>query len=223
MPTLQGFESPNYLLQYLCSLFGRERVEKAFMDYFIGTCGQWQGDTIFWQIDKDAKIRTGKVMLYDPATGHRVKEPFSHISWAHKLLELEDYNLRQCFFGEHLLCIGKPKVVAMVESEKTAVIASIFMPEYTWLAAGSLNGLNEEKCRVLRGTKRVILFPDVRGYDAWKAKSKTLGLGLVQVSDMLEKNASPEEREAGIDIADYLIEQYINRPNQNPVRDGIFL
>jgi len=207
-PTLTGLEMPNNFLDWLCTLFKRERVEKAFMDYFIGTSKHWPGATIFWQIDRLANIRTGKVMLYDSKTGHRVKEPTNHISWAHKLLNIPDYNLRQCFFGEHLLWAPTNKVVAIVESEKTAVIASIFMPEFIWLAAGSLSNLNVEKCKVLRECKRVVLYPDVRGYELWKQKSRELRLSMVHVSDILEKRASPEQKKAGIDLADYLIDFY---------------
>jgi len=204
-PSLTGLDSSNNFLQYLCTLFSRKRVEKAFIDYFIGTSKHWPGATVFWQIDKNANVRTGKVMLYNPITGHRVKDPFNHISWAHKLLDIKNFNLRQCLFGEHLLTNTTQKVAAIVESEKTAVIASIVLPEYVWLASGSLQNLNAEKCKVLRDCKRVILFPDVRGYDLWKAKSRELGLRKVHVSDMLEKRASPEERAAGIDLADYIL------------------
>lgn len=59
---------------------------------------------------------------------------------------------------EHLLHIGsawlpKTKEVAIVESEKTAVIASIYLPQFTWLAFGNLTNLSFEKCKVIRGRK----------------------------------------------------------------------
>jgi hypothetical protein len=66
-------------------------------------------------------------------------------------------------FGEHLL-IDKTKPVAIVESEKTAVIASVYLPQFIWVAVGSLTNLNAEKCNVLKG-RTVTLFPDLNGFD----------------------------------------------------------
>jgi hypothetical protein len=66
-------------------LFGVEVADQLVSKYFIGTSKHWPGATVFWQIDISGKVRTGKIMLYSPATGKRVKEPFNHISWAHKV------------------------------------------------------------------------------------------------------------------------------------------
>ena len=212
-PTLPGFESDNCFLQYLANLFGRERAEKAFMDYFIGTSKHWPGATIFWQIDKDANIRTGKIMLYDINSGRRVKQPFNHITWVHKVLDLQDFRLKQCFFGEHILYTYPKRTVAIVESEKTAVIASICYPKYTWLAAGSLTNLNADKCKVLRTCSNIILYPDIKGYEKWKQKAMELLPLKVSVSDLLEKSADEGQRANGYDLADYLVSNY-NRPSE---------
>ena len=45
----------------------------------------------------------------------------------------KDFNMVQCLFGEHLLRLHPDKKVAVVESEKTAVICSALMPEYVWV------------------------------------------------------------------------------------------
>ncbi len=39
-------------------------------------------------------------------------------------------------FGEHLLPMNRGKPVAIVESEKTALVAAYYLPEYVWLASG---------------------------------------------------------------------------------------
>lgn len=44
-------------------------------------------------------------MCYNAETGHRVKEPQAFVSWAHSELKLQDFHLKQCLFGEHLLKI----------------------------------------------------------------------------------------------------------------------
>jgi len=145
-------------------------------------------------------------MLYNPVTGRRIKKPFNHISWVHTSIKITSFKLRQCFFGEHLLTSCR-KPIAIVESEKTAVIASVYLPQFIWLAVGSLNNLNEEKCKILKG-RFVSLFPDINGYERWSNKAKELAhLAKFTVSDLLEKRATENERANGFDIADYL-QQY---------------
>lgn len=205
----------NNFLDYLKRLFGNEITArlagaKATVDtqmyrpYFIGTSNHWAGATIFWQIDVKGKVRTGKIMLYHPLTGKRVKHPFNHINWVHKVPDRPDFNLKQCMFGEHLLA-DKTRPVAIVESEKTAIIASIYLPEFIWLACGSLTNLNADKCSVLQG-RQVMLFPDLNGYEKWSAKAKELShIANFTVSDLLERKATENERKDGLDLADYLI------------------
>lgn len=198
-----AFEA-NHFVQFLITLFGVEVASEVVSRYFIATSKHWHGATVFWQIDTKGKVRTGKIMLYNPITGKRVKEPFNHISWVHKALKQPVFDLQQCLFGEHLL-IDKTKPVAIVESEKTAVIASVYLPQFIWLAAGSKDGLNADKCKVLKG-RAVILFPDLNGFDKWSSKAKELShLATFTVSDLLERKATEAERKQGFDLADYLI------------------
>ena len=99
------------------------------------------------------------------------------------------------------------KNVAIVESEKTAVICSHFWPEYVWLATGGKSQLNS-RLQVLKGRK-VVAFPDVDGYQEWKEKLSQIKELDIMVSDILEKSASAEDRENHVDIADLLISQYL--------------
>jgi hypothetical protein len=194
----------NHFVQFLINQFGVEVASKLVSRYFIATSKHWNGATVFWQIDTQGKVRTGKIMLYSPATGKRVKEPFNHINWAHKALKQPEFELRQCLFGEHLL-IDKTKPVAIVESEKTAVIASVYLPQFIWVAVGSLSNLNAEKCSILKG-RTVTLFPDLNGFEKWSSKAKELShLTAFTVSDLLERKASEAEKKQGLDLVDYLI------------------
>ena len=201
--SLKAYEA-NCFVQYLNELFGVEVASELIKKYFIGTSKHWQGATVFWQIDKHGKVRTGKIMLYDSTTGKRIKEPFNHINWVHSLLKMPEFELRQCLFGEHLLN-DKAKPVAIVESEKTAVIASVYFPQFIWLAVGSVSNLKAEFCSVLAG-RTIKLFPDLNCFDKWSAIAKKIfNPELVEVSDLLERNASEAERKQGFDLADYLI------------------
>ena len=109
---------------------------------------------------------------YSPTTGKRVKEPCNRITWAHTALKLPDFTVNQCLFGEHLLKDGC-KPVAIVESEKTALIASAYLPQFVWLSVGGLSNLNKENCKPLAGRK-VILYPDLNGFEKWSIRAQEL-------------------------------------------------
>ncbi|WP_370416973.1 DUF6371 domain-containing protein [Tenacibaculum dicentrarchi] len=196
-------KAPNFFLDYLNTLWFEEDVIKLAKKYNIGTSNKWNGATVFWQQDVNGKIRSGKVMLYNPETGKRVKKPYNHIGWEHS--KIDNFNLEQCYFGEHLLNEDKNKPVAICESEKTAIISSIFLPDFIWLACGSLNNLNEAKTKVLKG-RNVVLFPDLKCYDLWNNKIPQLTKEATFITSTLLKNkATEEEKEQGFDIADYLV------------------
>ena len=198
----------NNFVKYLISLFGIENTKKLIAQYYISTSNLWEGATVFWQIDINKNIRTGKIMQYNSITGKREKNK-NH--WVHSILKLYDFNLKQCFFGEHLL-IEMNKVVAIVESDKTAVIMSHILPQYIWISCSGKDGLNENKFKVLKG-RTVILFPDlskpevkVSCIEFWSKKADEFkNIANIKVSDYLEKIASIEEKNKGLDIADYYI------------------
>lgn len=197
----------NPLYRYLCGVFGTEETMRLFNLYRIGTSAKWGGSTVFWQTDETGKVRTGKIMLYNPETGRRVKEPQSRVSWAHTELRQLDFHLRQCLFGQHLLPLYPDRTVFIVESEKTAVIASHYMPDVLWLATGGKNGcFNIHAVEVLRG-RDVILLPDLGATDAWRKKLPMLRpvCRSVAVSTILEDMATDEQRSQGLDIADFLL------------------
>ena len=205
--TLHGYHLNNLYL-FLRSKFGADYAERLMKDYRVGTSKHWPGSCVFWQTAINGNVRTGKVMLYDAENGKRIKQPFNHVTWVHSLLKLPNYNLRQCFFGEHLLPMNRGKPVAIVESEKTAIVASYYLPEYVWLATGGKHGcFNADALRVLRG-RQVTLFPDLGATQQWKEKlplMKTLGIK-ANIFNFLEESASEVERTAGYDIADYLLQ-----------------
>lgn len=203
----------NNFVRYLVGKLGLDTTDELVARYRIGTSKHWPGATVFWQIDAQGNVRTGKIMLYDEATGKRVKKPYNHISWAHSVITKAQanapyFNLSQCLFGEHLLPTDPDKPVAIVESEKTAVIASAKMPAFVWLASGSLDGLNAAKCSVLKG-REVILFPDANCYGRWELKAQELRQEmpgtLFTVSKILEDMVTTTNSRQGFDLADVLL------------------
>ena len=204
--SLRCYEANNLFL-FLSSQFGETATLSLMEKYHVGTSKHWNGATVFWQVDNQSKIRTGKVMLYNPETGKRVKEPYNHVSWVHSLIPHKEYNLSQCFFGEHLINEDRTKPIALVESEKTALIASYYLPQFLWIASGGKNGcFNAKSLSVLRN-REVVLFPDLGATASWKEKlslMKALGIR-ASLFDFLEQQACEEDKAKGLDIADYLL------------------
>jgi hypothetical protein len=209
----------NHFISFLNLLFDKEKVAFLIDEFKIGTSKHWPGATVFWQLDNNGKIRTGKIMLYDPQTGKRVKRDVAFIQWVHKILKVKDYNLEQCLFGLHQLPNAETKPVAIVESEKTAVLMTGFYPGYCWMATGGLSNLSYSKMKALSGRK-IILYPDLGGWEKWQEKAGILiqeGLD-VQVSTILEKHCSAIDKERGFDIADYFIKEKMFPAKVKPVQ-----
>lgn len=199
----------NHFVKWLSTLFNIEITKALIKRFQIGTSGKWPGGTIFWQIDSAGHIRTGKIMLYNPETGKRFHSRFD---WAHAILKktglVPEFNLNQCLFGLHQIRMEpKSKPIAIVESEKTAIIASVFLPGFIWLASGGSKGLNDDKFQAIAGRK-VILWPDLGLYENWSQKASELENrwgGKVTVADILEKKAAKSDQKNGLDLADYLV------------------
>jgi hypothetical protein len=209
--SLKNYKENNFT-KYLVKLFGIDRTKEVIKKYCIGSSDYWQGSTIFWQLDKDSHVRTGKVMLYYSETGKRVKQPHNHITWVHKQYKTDNNELRQCLFGEQLLS-DKSKPIMVVESEKTAIISSVYYPQYLWMATGGSEGMTYEKMKVLKG-KKVTLIPDLKAFDKWDNKlcsSADFRFSNFKIFDKIEKNATDEERDQGLDIADYLVRVNIDK------------
>lgn len=149
-------------------------------------------------------------MMYDPETGHRIKDPNvpGRITWVHSMMKQAgmlpaDWELTQCLFGEHLLPRYPKKPVALVESEKTSIICAGLMPKYLWLATGGKSCIND-RLLVLQGRK-IIAFPDIDGYEDWSRKLAAYPQLGITISPILNQNATAEDMAAHIDIADWLI------------------
>ena len=141
-------EPRNGLLQYISKEYGIQNTDEIINLYLVGTYKDYM---IFWQIDKKYRVRKAKYNKFD-IDGRRSNEfivPYKN-----------DQGYTACFFGEHLLKYAPEKTAMLVESEKTAIIASILLPSYNWLAYGGINGLTDNKIKVLKGHK-ILVIPDM--------------------------------------------------------------
>lgn len=197
----------NDFTNFLYSLFPKESVNRMIMRYRLGTVENWgKNCVVFWQIDKDFDVRTGKIMGYDPVTGKRVKEPFPQFNWVHtpnKHNNYTDFHLKQCFFGEHLLSCYEFNEVHVVESEKTAVLCSIANPKTFWVATGGLQNISEDRLKPFKD-KKLIFYPDKGiSHSMWEQKLKPLTMCYnIEISNVVEKMTFLQE---GDDIGDYVI------------------
>lgn len=191
------------LTKFLKSKFTPEEIQTAKDNYFItGTNHFWKCATIFWQIDENNKVHAGKVMLYNSRNGKRKKEPYNHINWVHKALKnaKQDFNLCQCLFGLHRINEDNQKTVAIVESEKTAIVMSLFIPDFIWLATGSKQNLKLELLEPIK-KRNIVLFPDKGEFENWSRKANELNKQgfAISVSNLIEQT----DNKNGFDLADY--------------------
>ncbi|MHB9055771.1 MAG: DUF6371 domain-containing protein [Paludibacteraceae bacterium] len=207
-------------VRFLCEIMTEQQISFIGDNYALGATKN--KEVIFWQIDYTGKVRTGKIMQYNPETGRRIKHESGAIDWIHNKLKkegtlAEDFNLQQCFFGEHLLKIYPDATVCIVESEKSALISAAIFTEEIWLATGGLCNLTIDKCQALRG-RTVILYPDLNAYEKWNEKATQIRNSIdidISVSTLLEEIATPEAKEQGLDVADFMISHLINNNSNN--------
>lgn len=191
--------------------FDSKKAMEATLRYKVGGHTLWPGATVFWQIDQQSRVHTGKIMLYDHHTGHRIKDGYSRITWVHSSPEFKNFHLQQCLFGLHLLT-DETKTICIVEAEKTAVVASMFFPDALFLATGGISNLRPETCAPLKD-RNVILFPDLGAEDNWRDKAATIpGLNRCVISNWLHNNSTPEMRAKGLDLADILENWHPEQP-----------
>lgn len=186
------------LITWLQSLY----PEHKDFEYYLSESKHWPGAVVFWYVDINQNVRSGKIMHYSPDTGKRTKDPKPLITWVHKVLKLSDFNMSICLFGEHLLRIHPESPVCIVESEKTAIIASIEYPEFIWLASGSLTNLSYKRCEVLKG-RDITLYPDVGAEERWQEK-------LDQLSELIPgtwKMKRMDSEIKGYDLCDQILDK----------------
>ena len=203
---------------FLRSKFKEEDVNRVKAEYFLG-CNK-DGHVVYWQIDNIGRIRTGKIMAYNPITGKRLKQDnlkiknynlkIQPLTWVHSELKRigllpKDWELSQCLFGLHLSTkYPNSNLINIVESEKTAVIMACVFPEFIWMASGGVNNLNAERLYPLKG-KNIVLYPDIGCYKLWFEKvNKEIKDQIynLSISNFLEKNKDKYRLEDGDDLAD---------------------
>lgn len=188
----------NNLFRFMAKEFGNAEANRVFDAYRVGTSRHWKNNnglsTTFPQINEKGKVCQLKVMAYNPNTGKRMKKQDYTELWSDRfskyipdtrsmdkiwfagktILKNYEANLQQTFFGCHL--IEASSRIGIVESEKSALICSILMPEITWIATGGCNGCKWTESTVFQPLidKRVVLYPDSGMFAKWEEKAAIL-------------------------------------------------
>jgi hypothetical protein len=199
------------LIKFLRTLYGTEVVREVLQKYDVGSLEYRNYDTAFWYKDKNQTLINAKYFAYNATLGKREKS--IDCNWYHSHTKQNTPNLG--FFGEHL----ESENIWVVESEKTALIMSIFLlnqniPNTTVWACGGKGSLLKafRNCgRDLEG-KKIVLLPDLGAFSEWSAKVpeiEQLTEANVLISDYLELHSTPYQQEQKFDIADVLISYQI--------------
>lgn len=205
--------STNSLCDCLRQLYAPWEVERVTNEYLLGRyeLNETDGYTLFPNVDTQLRVHNIKAQLYnsDISSGQFCHYVRNHVLWLGKLLVDEGVMTADrefdsdCLFGEHLLANDFTSIVALVESPKNAVVGSLEMPQYIWLATGSKSQLKRSVLKVLQG-RQVMVFPDRDGIQEWKESLKGMAdIADFCVSDICERIAPPDELK--FDIADFFI------------------
>ena len=208
----------------------RSRIDHVLNHYAVGN--SQQGMAIFWLMDEQGQLRTGKMMRYTP-DGHRDRSGYN-FDWIHSALSRkwvngeavyeapwphpdlfnpDEQEMRSCYFGLHLLDKYKRKdveqTVNIVESEKTAILMAIAYGnnvKQVWMACGGIENINRDKLKAIIDQKRrIILYPDRDGIEKWRIKCEQLHYDRVTLNtEPVTKWWKPEDGEKA-DIADVVI------------------
>jgi hypothetical protein len=226
-----GHYERNQFARLLDQQFGPSVATDLLQRFHIGTSAHWPGACVFWYIDERNRKRGGQIKLFAPDwhtekyTDHEGNKR-SKTSWVHSALKrrlekagtpipdwLVDYNENAerspCLFGLPQLQTAQTDTpVAIVEAPKTAVVCTQYLPGFIWLAIGAKSYLNAERLAPVRGRK-LTLYPDLNAFTDWSRRAEQLRTKgfQVAVSDYLETHANEEQKQAGLDLADYLLQQ----------------
>lgn len=190
--------------------------------------------TLYWHISNAGECCGGQVAIYDPTTptcskvrlsdNSKASRPSAHIAlekayakrgpfrpeWLKRYLDPPKGFTCAPFaylFGSHLINRDEHRPVAIVEDPATAIIASLYLPRFVWLACGGKGNLKGhggyERLKFLHG-RRIVLFPDSEALKDWEEAAehhRTRGLN-IRVANWVEQFGVDPESKA--DLKDFL-------------------
>lgn len=193
----------NSLFLAYSSIVGVGTLKNMMNAYHCGTGGH--GECIYYQYD-GTHVRTAKAILYGK-DGHRLKTEDGGLPvwWLHKSPALRQYTagheLKQCFFGQHLLSRYPNAKVYVVEAEKTAVMMAATDKcgkGRLWIACGGSQMLKGAIDLMPLMGRDVYLVPDDGQFWNWKRTADAYGWQCVDIEPLKRYHNLPD----GCDIWD---------------------
>jgi hypothetical protein len=209
----------NGLTAKIASLVSEDVMLEVLGEYHININGNYLN---YPQIDYNGNLRTSKAILYKGE--HRTNS----ITWLHSELKKQgklpdNFRLKQCLTGEHLLSKDKDKPVAIVEGQSTMIFMAALaaasikyhikqfscFSDFIWLSTGGADGINwcdEHILKALKG-RNVYMFPDAGFYDKWFQHAEEMRrCGIcVDVSRLLEEKFKVGQLAYNNDLRDFLM------------------
>jgi len=190
----------------------KHQAHIVLKDYAVASVkfnGEYQ--PLFWLISDKNTVHSGKIMSYKMIRNEpkRLKSDntWESFDWIHT--KFKDFNYSPMAFGSHLLPLYPTKKVAIVESEKTALIMACHSPQYIWLATSSMNCLQKEYLPDL-SKRDVILYPDKgdKAFGYWTKKLREFKEENLVLSGKINIFVEQcDSLQQGDDIADYVLKQ----------------
>lgn len=187
-------KTKNVFIKWLSSLpWGaeqRQRVGKVIWLYAVGTWhkGKNKGRVVFWQVDAEGMVRSGKLMPYHE-NGKRVKT--ENPGWIHNQAGVREKidtlttKFRPTLFGMHLAKRFPKATINIVESEKTALVCAIAYGDFEhtiWMATGGKEFLKPEILEpLIKAGRTIVLWPDKDGAEEWLTTAQEIGYGKASV------------------------------------------
>jgi hypothetical protein len=143
------------LFRWMCTMFPEERVREVWKRYNVTTDSH--GNAVFWYVDQNERILFDK-RIYYKEDGHRDKSFFP----GRKYRVADGYSGR-CYFGACIPDDGKKAFIC--ESEKSALLASLYYGGRRFLATGGKGNLREVE-------PNEMLVPDLDARIEWEDKGE---------------------------------------------------
>ena len=195
--------------KWVASMFDEQVVYRTFMSLCVGT--NKTGEAVFWMVDGNGRVCQPKCMAYGE-DGHRTGNPLVPQEYR------QDKGYYPQAFGGHIAFTNEDKVIGVVESEKTAVLASIVFPEVAWISGGGASGMSYDKVHPFRD-RDILIF-----YDADQAGRDNS----VRLTKLFQKDkcrvveCDPwEDRTDGYDLGDYISDFHFDEDKLNAIRSYI--
>ncbi|NID10636.1 DUF6371 domain-containing protein [Fibrivirga algicola] len=224
-----GHYNKNQFATLLRNHFGNDQAAALLSRFCIGTSSYWPDATIFWLVDTDGRALSGQLVLF-AEDWHRAKytdqkgnlraciSSVSHGLLRHYRIQGEDVPDWLSEYHEHaprwpvpfglhqLRDAPADQPVAIVEACKTAVICAGYFPQFVWLAIGAKSYPNAERLSMLRN-RPIVLYPDLNAYTDWSKRAEAMNAEgfRINVSDYLERYANDQQKQQGLDLADFLL------------------